>query len=58
MSPAPTTASAGHHYCLTLYRNGGEVNYWMYDSILGIGGVLLRRKIRSIERIYGARRAA
>ena len=45
---------AGHNYCLTLYRNGTEVNEWYYDSILGIGGLLLRRKIKSIKSIYGA----
>jgi hypothetical protein len=48
---------AGHNYCLTLYRDGKEYNEWMYDSILGIGSVLLRAKIRRIKSIYGAVRA-
>lgn len=48
---------AGHNYCLTLFRNGRKVDRWYFDSILGIGGALLKRKIRNLERIYGARRA-
>lgn len=47
---------AGHNYRLCLYKNGERVRYWDYDSILGIGGVFLKRKIKNIKKIYGAKR--
>lgn len=47
---------AGHNYRLTLYKGLNVVNYWDYDSILGIGSILVQRKIRKLEKIYGARR--
>lgn len=47
---------AGHNYRLILFKNGDCVNYWDYDSSFGIGGVLLRAKIKRLRSIYGATR--